>query len=426
MKTDNKILASLAAAALLLVLVVALSFWAFSQIDAAAAARKHTYEVVIRANALLSEIVDAETGQRGYALTGNQAFLAPYLAVRDGVKGRLEELRQLDSAKAAHEHLDALVPLLDAKLAELAQVIELRRNNDQKAVLALVAGGQGMRLMKSIRDEMSGFIAIESDALVRNDADLQSKMRQLFIIITTFCMFTLLFAVSFAYLIYRETQHRVKNLVHVETRHLLTAQQELNDRLQKANLVLQISEEKLAVTLNSIGDAVMTTDAKGRVTLLNPLAERLTGWTRAEAIDRPVEEIFRIINQETRKPSAIPVAATLAHGTVQGLANHTVLIARDGGESTIADSCAPIRDRDGQVVGAVLVFRDVTATRDAVCLARQHRADHGNSQYRGGRDHHLPCQRSHRRDSQPDRRRNVWLYRRGPDRTKPGLADTRA
>jgi len=119
-------------------------------------------------------------------------------------------------------------------------------------------------------------------------------------------------------------------------------------------------EEKLAVTLNSIGDAVIATDAKARVTLLNPLAERLTGWTQAEASGRPVDEIFRVINKETRQPSTIPVMETLAQGTIQGLANHTVLIAVDGSECDIADSCAPIRDRDGQVIGAVLVFRDVT------------------------------------------------------------------
>ncbi len=119
-------------------------------------------------------------------------------------------------------------------------------------------------------------------------------------------------------------------------------------------------EEKFAVTLNSIGDAVIATDAEARVTLLNPLAERLTGWTQAQANGRPVNEIFRIVNKETRRPSTIPVMETLAKGTIQGLANHTVLIAVDGSECDIADSCAPIRGRDGQVVGAVLVFRDVT------------------------------------------------------------------
>jgi PAS domain S-box-containing protein len=128
----------------------------------------------------------------------------------------------------------------------------------------------------------------------------------------------------------------------------------------RANEKLRDSEENLSVTLNSIGDAVLTTDAKGRVTRLNPSAEQLTGWSQKEAVGCPVIEIFRIINQETRQPATLPVMETLAKGTVQGLANHTVLIARDGSERPIADSCAPIRCRSGQVIGAVLVFRDVS------------------------------------------------------------------
>ena len=156
------------------------------------------------------------------------------------------------------------------------------------------------------------------------------------------------------------TDNTARKQIEAEKQHLLDIQEETYKQLQQTNFTLQVSEERLAVTLNSIGDAVIATDAEGRVTLLNPLAEKLTGWTRAEAFGRPVDDIFHIINKETRQPAAIPVKETLAQGTIQGLANHTVLIARDGSECDIADSCAPIRDRDGQVVGAVLVFRDVT------------------------------------------------------------------
>jgi PAS domain S-box-containing protein len=98
------------------------------------------------------------------------------------------------------------------------------------------------------------------------------------------------------------------------------------------------------VTLNSIGDAVIATDGQARVTRLNPVAEKLTGWTQSAAAGRPVGEVFRVVNKETRLPGTIPVIETLAHGTIQGLANHTVLIAADGSERDIADSCAPIRD----------------------------------------------------------------------------------
>ena len=358
-KTTQTTVVLLVGVVLLAALAVS-SFWAFRQIREAADARKHTYEVMRLADAFLSALRDAETGQRGYSLTGDEAFLEPYLAVRDGIKGQLEELRQLSRISTVHKHLDALVPLTDAKLAEMAHVIELRRNNEATAALAVVVSSNGRRLMDSIRAEMRSFIQIQEVTLLQREAAFQADMRRMFAIIVVASMLTFLCALSFAYLLHRETQQRLRNVVHLETRHLLEIQEETNKKLQQANVTLQVSEEKLAVTLNSIGDAVIATDAEARVTRLNPVGEKLTGWTQAEAVGRPVGEIFHIINQETRQLAAIPVLETLAHGMIQGLANHTVLIARDGSECAIADSCAPIRDRDGQVVGAVLVFRNVT------------------------------------------------------------------
>lgn len=132
---------------------------------------------------------------------------------------------------------------------------------------------------------------------------------------------------------------------------------------QAAEAALRESEESLDITLHSIGDAVLATDLQGRVTRLNPVAERLTGWTQAEAMGRPVGEVFRIIHEETREPAEIPVDAVLRSGEIHGLANHTVLIARDGTECPIADSAAPIRDADGRIRGVVLVFRDMERER---------------------------------------------------------------
>jgi PAS domain S-box-containing protein len=129
---------------------------------------------------------------------------------------------------------------------------------------------------------------------------------------------------------------------------------------------LAAEKERLAVTLQSIGDAVIATDAAGRVTLLNPEAQRLTGWPQAEALGRPLGDVFRIVEETSGRPAEDPAARVLRDGVTVGLANHTALIARDGGRCAIADSGAPIRGPDGAILGVVLVFRDQTEERRAL------------------------------------------------------------
>jgi PAS domain S-box-containing protein len=133
----------------------------------------------------------------------------------------------------------------------------------------------------------------------------------------------------------------------------------------KIHAALVQSEAELRATLYSIGDAVIATDAQGRVARMNPVAEQLTGWREAEARGKPLAEVFRIVNEETRAPVQDPVTRVLREGTVIGLANHTLLLARDGREISIADAGAPIHDARGKIVGVVLVFRDQTAERAA-------------------------------------------------------------
>ncbi len=125
----------------------------------------------------------------------------------------------------------------------------------------------------------------------------------------------------------------------------------------------EAEKERLAVTLRSIGDGVITTDTEGRVLLINKVAEKLTGWRQEDAAGRPLQEIFHIVNEQTRIPCGDPVSKVLKSGKIIGLANNTLLIAKDGTERIIADSGAPIRDRKSQVIGAVLVFRDITEKR---------------------------------------------------------------
>lgn len=139
-----------------------------------------------------------------------------------------------------------------------------------------------------------------------------------------------------------------------------------SDRGDEKNMkYLRRGREMLEVTLKSIGDAVIVTDVAGRVTFLNPVAEQLTGWSMAEARDQPFENIFRIVNEHSGAPVGNPVARVLEAGGIVGLANHTVLITRDGRRVPIDDSGAPVRLANGQLVGIVVVFRDVTERKRA-------------------------------------------------------------
>lgn len=126
---------------------------------------------------------------------------------------------------------------------------------------------------------------------------------------------------------------------------------------------LQLSEERLRVTLGSIGDGLIAVDTRQRVTQMNRVSEQLTGWTLEEARGRPVQEVLKIINEQTRAPAEDPIEKVLRTGKVQGLADHTLLVARDGAEHPIADSAAPIYGDDCVIHGVVLVFRDVTKER---------------------------------------------------------------
>jgi PAS domain S-box-containing protein len=145
-------------------------------------------------------------------------------------------------------------------------------------------------------------------------------------------------------------------------------------RRRAAELEVREREAHLAITLDSIGDAVIATDATGRVTRMNSVAEQLTGWTAAAALGKPLPEVFRIVDEDTGGPVESPVDRVLRDGVTVGLANNTALVSRDGTRRAIANSGAPIRDADGETRGVVMVFHDQTEARAAARRLRDNEA----------------------------------------------------
>jgi diguanylate cyclase (GGDEF)-like protein/PAS domain S-box-containing protein len=172
-----------------------------------------------------------------------------------------------------------------------------------------------------------------------------------------------------------ETHDATIPYADVQTVEDITVRKSAESVLRTAEEALFEEKERAQVTLNSIGDAVLTTDLLGKVTYLNLVAERMTGWSREEALGRPIAEVFRIIDGTTRQTAANPGQRAIDEDRTVGLVADCVLVRRDGFESAIEDSAAPIHNRDGQVAGAVIVFHDVSQSQD-VTLKMAHLAQH--------------------------------------------------
>lgn len=164
---------------------------------------------------------------------------------------------------------------------------------------------------------------------------------------------------------HRDEEERLRLVTLQNAQSIFLARQRAEEDLIRTKEALWKQSEWLRVTLASIGDAVVTTDAEGRVLSLNAVAETLTGWSEREAQGRPLVEVFRIIDEKTRQPVADPAERALRERRIVGLANHTILVGRDGKETPIDDSAAPIRDESDRIYGAVLIFRSIAERRRA-------------------------------------------------------------
>ena len=320
-------------------------------------ARIHEARRVLTLNeALIDDLLDAETGQRGFLLTGRPDYLNPYRAALARIPGQTSELAALSKQEPDRRKLFLQLQTLSAvKLDELRTTIQLQQSQSAAAALALVETDRGKQTMDGIR-QVSG--QIESAETARWQAawdDLRQGAQHLRIVIL---IGTALLAV-------------LVGIGGGALRSSADQSQRLATQLDHSKRAAEQGRDLLRATLYSIGDGVITTDRDGGVQMMNAVAERLTGYTEAEASGIGIERIVNIVNQTTRAIVENPIRRVLKDGQAVGLANHTVLISKGGSEIPIDDSAAPIKGTTENTSGVVLVFRDVSERRKAFDTARR-------------------------------------------------------
>jgi PAS domain S-box-containing protein len=326
-----------------------IAFWFGNLVLDAHAREQVRRDGITRLEELESVVKDAETGQRGFIITGDESYLQPFSQASERLPKDVEELRRFPWIDISPDEIGRITQLIEQKMAELRSTIELRRSGGFDAVAAVIRDGAGKQLMDKLRAELGQLkerqvSGLKADA-IRSDKATFTR--------TLVFLFSGILNIAILAWGYRRIAEAIK---------------QRDVALREAGMrgfELQQQKDLLSVTLSSIGDCVIVADEEARITFLNPVAEEVTGWKLDEALGRPTSEVFRILNEQTREPVESPVDKVMRQGVIVGLANHTVLIRKDGSEIPIDDSGAPIRDGKGGIRGVVLVFRDFSEHKQA-------------------------------------------------------------
>ena len=340
-RVGTAVLAAVVIGVALLVADLVFEAYQTTQLRKESAAVQHSTELLLALDNVLSLAIDAETGQRGYVITGKKEYLAPYRAAVESIHAQMDALERLIGDDPVQQRLMADVRRrVGAELGELEVTIALRDRKGFDLTRDAIVLGSGHAEMEALRATAAEMAAHETSRLIAREAAAERTYRGAL----------LGEAVSTAAAIAAWIGLSLLLMRHLRAR----------DRAQQ---LIAAQGERLRTTLASIGDAVITTDTEGRIDNLNAAAEAVTGWSGADARGEPLDTVFRIVDEATRAPAENPAARAFREGVVVGLANHTLLIRRDGSELPIDDSAAPIRDAGGAVHGCVLVFRDVSQRR---------------------------------------------------------------
>ena len=346
-------------AILAVLLIAALLLQTSAQLDRSIGTFGEQRQVLTSATLLRTGLGEYQQGILAYLRTGDEAFLGSALSNYDDLARQLEALHRL--ARAGEEaRTSALITLAAQKLTNIAQVIELREEKRRDAMAEAIRLGESSPPLDTLMSELDAFRHALEARLSADDMVLKSRLGTIFQMTILLLVLAAIIALTLLYRKGRRTRVIPPDDALSESQTALVSQEKRNVFLQDSNSDLRSSEENLDVTLNAIADGVITTDAKGCVTRLNPVAERLTGYSRAYAIGRPADDIFHLIKKLDRSPAPSPLMQALATQRIQGIANPTILVSQDGSERDINDSCAPIHGHDREVIGSVVVFRDVS------------------------------------------------------------------
>jgi two-component system, LuxR family, sensor kinase FixL len=336
----------LAIAAVILIAIVGLSYREWTQYRRATGDATRAREVKDAVGGLVSRLLDAETGQRGFVLTGEARYLEPYNRAMRVIPTDLAKLNRLQSqgklATAAR-----LNDLVNQKLAELRRTIELRRSEGITPALNIVVSDHGEQVMDQIRSLGDEIQRREESSRIEASLARETAAQGALLVTAVGSLILLAFFI---------VGNRAINRAILARENALTE--------------AQITRDSLKTTIASIGDAVISTDAQGRIVYANKVAQSLLRASETEVVGKHLDDVFRIVNEFTREKVESPVTKVLREGTIVGMANHTILIGQDGTETPIDDSGAPIRTEGGPIQGTVLVFRDITERRRAEATSR--------------------------------------------------------